>query len=245
MSLVTPGKYAAYPERLCEEKFADVYESPKSGNLVICMAFRLEGSGHVLKHWSALTQDGGPRMKTVEDLKGRFGWDGVDPWWFETADLSHVEVELVIEDEPDSNDPNKKWSRIKWVNTPGGRGGNYEARGDKRQLSAKYSSLFRAVAGPQPVKTAAKPPAAPPAKKPPAAPPAPVAPTEDSTLQDCWGALCEAMGGESQDEMTKNWFAIHEEVVPGKTQDDFSPADWGRVMGRIRKMAKALDSLAF
>ena len=243
MSLVTPGKYAAHPERLSEEKFADVYENDK-GNLILLMAYRLDDSGHVLRHYTCLAINGEIRQWTIEDLKARFGWDGVDLWWFETADLAHVEVEAVIEDEPGTD--GKIWSRIKWINTPGGRGGSYTPKQvDRRALSTKYSSLFRAVAGPQPVKAAPKPAAPPVPPTAPKTPAPPAAPGRTSTLQECWEKLCAAMQGEPQDAMTKNWFAIHEEVLPGKTQDDFSAEEWGRVLARIEKMATARDGIPF
>ncbi len=243
MSLVKPGKYAAHPERLCEEKFADVYEN-QNGNLILLMAYRMEDSGHVMKHWTTLAIQGEVKLRTIEDLKARFGWDGVDPWWFETADgLSEVPVELVIEDEPDKSDPRKVWSRIKWVNTPGGRGGTYAAKGDKRALGAKYGALFRAVAGPQPVKPAAQPPAATPPPRSVAPKPEAKADAAPSDLNACWQTLCGVMAGESEDSKASNWYALLEQTIPGKTQDDFSPTDWGQVMRALGEMKDARDQI--
>lgn len=238
MSLVKPGTYPAHPERLNAEKFAEVYESATSGNLVLHMAYRLDASGHVLQHWSALTQNGAPRERTIADLKERFGWDGCDPFWFETADLSGFPVEVVVEDEPGRSDPRQMFSKIKWVNTPGrGGGGGATKQVDRRALLAKYGAQFRAVAGPQPMKTAPKPPSAP--KPPPKAPDSmPPGAERLSTLNDAWIALC-TDNPASQDELAADWFAVQKEVCGEKTQDDFTPADWGRVLDRIEAMQKA------
>lgn len=233
MSLVKPGTYPAHPERLSAEKFSDVYEN-NNGNLILLMAIRLDDSGHVLRHYSTLAIGLEVRQKTVDDLKRRYGWDGIDPFWFETADLSNVQVEAVVEDEPGTD--GKLYSRIKWINTPGQRG-SYESRQvDRRAISAKYGSLFRACAGAQPVKPAPK--AAP---KPPAAPPKePAAPVKPSDLNACWTRLCEIVPA---NEAEATWFALHKEIVPNKTQDDFTPEDWGRLMARIEAMAAAMDDL--
>ncbi len=235
-----PGTYTAHPERLSPEKFADVYEKPENGNLILCMAFRIDDSGDVLKHWSVLAKGGAVNQRTVNDLKERFGWDGLDFFWFETADLSNVQVEAVIVEEPGLSDPTKLWPKIKWINTPGrGGGGGYAPKQvDRRALRAKYGALFRACAGPQPLSGAPKTPPAPPA---PQAPPAKK--VRPSTLQECWEKFCGAREGESQDSLAGDWYAMQKEVAPGKTQDDFTPDDWGRMYARIEAMIAATDDL--
>lgn len=251
MSLVKPGKYAAHPERLSDDQFADVYEND-NGNLILRMAFRLDDSGHILHHFTMLAKNGELKIKTIDELKARYGWDGLDPFWFVNADLSGVQVEAVIEDEPDQKDPNKIWSRIKWINTPGVRGGGSQPRQvDRRAISTKYGSLFRAVAGPQPMKPAAptksQPPKAATSAPPKTAPAAPSTPARSSSLNECWDRMCTAFPNSSQDELASFWFEYQKEAVPGKTQDDFTAADWGRVMDRIEKAAKVIaeDNLPY
>lgn len=239
MSLVNPGKYMAHPERFSEEKFAEVYENAK-GNLVLRMDYRLDETGHVLRHYSTLAVNGEIRQRTIEDLKTRFGWNGLDPLWFETADLAHVQVEAVVEDEV-GRDGNT-YSRLRWINTPGSHGGNEPRQVDRRAIQAKYGSLFRAVAGPQPT----------PQSVPQTAPsaPAPVAPTappvttvRPSTLQECWERMLAATRDATDDDRAKDWFAIQKEIAPSKTQDDFTPVDWGHILARIERMASVRTSI--
>jgi hypothetical protein len=202
--------------------------------------------------------DGTINTRTVDNLKAWSGWDGADPYWFMDQDLSGVDVEVVIANEPGFTDKTKMFPKIKWVNPPGGSNGGMPDAADRRAVLAKYGAKFRAVAGGTTVPTRA--PAAPspapapfprpavqqpdlprplhpvgPAAMPPTRPPAvapPVRPkTAGGTQASAWSRLC-ALGAQlTQEQREAIWFEAVD--ATGTDQADMTPEGWSQVTAAI------------
>jgi hypothetical protein len=248
MPHIQPGTYAA-----CATQAA-VYDKP-NGPLVLCLelAVRSDPPVRLKGYQSFTTKDGALNSRCIASLRECFPeWDGTDPFWFKDADLASQELSVVIEDEVSDRD-GKTYSKVAWINPPGGRGGGaMPASGNRAAILAKYGARFRALAGGVPAKPAAAPAAAAPAPTPPGpACPAKLeersgAPVEDdggsepgdepeggartSDMQECWHAFCEACPHKDRATISKAWWATLKDTVPGKQQGDFTPEDWGRVM---------------
>ena len=218
-------------------------------------AFRLECQGKELVHreWLELN-DGTISDKTIKRLRGCFPkWDGSIETLEQGFCVQDVEVEVTVENEQDKQDPEKWWTRTKFMDPPGGGSGS-AALPDKESrttLVSKYGARFRALAGGTSVKgesgkgqgvstagTATKAGASVPAKAglPPVKPPASARAgkvEETSTLEECWDALCKKHPDELREQVSERWFQMLAQVVPGKDQADFGPEDWGAVMAVI------------
>lgn len=136
---IADGTYAARPGA------ASVYESDK-GALVLALVVSIENGPELKSYHTLVNRDGSINTRTVENLKAWSGWDGVDPFWFMANDLSGVDVEIVLVNEPGFQDPNKLFPKVKWVNPPGG-GHKMPGCADRSAILAKYGAKFRAVAG--------------------------------------------------------------------------------------------------
>ena len=239
MPHITPGTHIA-----CATQAA-VYENA-NGTLVLCLDLevRADPPARLKGYQSLTTRDGAINTRCVESLRQCFPeWDGTDPFWFEDADLTGREVEIVVEDEVSDRD-GKTYSKVAWINPPGGRGGGaMPASGNRAAILSKYGSRFRALAGGAPAapKAAAPAPAevpAEPAQVEDAGDDSPPAPPEDAApavdMAACWRAFCDASPHKERAALNKAWWNLLKEAVPGKQQGDFSPADWGRVLHTIR-----------
>lgn len=165
---------------------------------------------------------------TIGQLRDALGWDGLDPFWLQDADLpDDFVVQLSIDDEEYQG---RVRSRVKWLAAadadPGAGPGLVErAEGAARsQLAARLGPKLRAIAGgtPAPAPTP-KPSAALPAA---AAPPPPV-PAAKWTKERAWTEVCEAapaaMDGEK---IAARWAAQLDKRFPGKGDNDMTSDDW-------------------
>jgi len=228
-------------------------------------SFRLECEGKELVHKEWLERnDGTINDKTINRLRACFPkWDGSIEMLEQGFCVQGVEVQVAVENEQDRQDPDKWWTRTRFMDPPGGTSGGSAALPNKvnrATLVGKYGSRFRALAGgkqvsgfgvPASVEATAgrqgsggKPeaekagPASAPQVGPPPAPSRPPAgsPTKDapvSTLDECWDALCKKHPDEFREQVTDRWFKLLEQIGEGKDQADFGPEEWGRVMSVI------------
>lgn len=241
MSLAA-GTYRAKPTG------ARVYENDK-GNLIVCVAVQIE-DGPELKAFSVIVDAAGVvKEKNVASLREWSGWDGQDPFWFTTADLTAIDVEVVTELQPGFNDATKMYASVKWINAPGRGAAPMKDSDDRRAILAKFGSQLRANAGGTPVKPAGakapvKAPVTKPATKAPAGTPPPPMGTpppglpppvleEPSTMEACWTALLKARPGIDQAGAQTAWYGVLASTFPGIVQTDLTPAQWGKIMASI------------
>lgn len=210
------------------------------------------------KHTMTIVKkDGTLQSRTIDTLKKVFGWDGQDPFWLQDQDFSAVEFDLVgIHDTytPEGSDEAKTIFKIQWMNAPGESGFKMPDSADRKSILAKYGSKFRALSGGKVVtpaaRTATQRPAeqeelAPASKaKGPApkasGPPAPAkrkntaAQARTSTMEEAWAALS-AANPDINDEavLAEKWYAILEEMFPGKDNGDFTIQEWGTAIEKI------------
>jgi len=231
MELMAEGTYDAVT------KSAVLFES-KQGALM-CV-FDIVVDGRILKAWITLVQKDGTvserGLKNVQDVMGWTAWDWAA---FEApADtFGGRACSVVIETAPDNNGHDE--SKIKWLNAPGGG----MQRADAKTMAAKYSAKFRAVLGG--TTPAARPAAAKPMTQPTlphrqdAPRPAVAVPSvANSTMEDCWAKLCEAMAGKPEAVIQAAWFRLLDKIGPGKNVADLSPTDWGQAMAMIARVPK-------
>lgn len=235
--LLENGTYAA--------TVRDVHLYERGEQKRLTAAFKLEAEGKEIVHreWLELN-DGTISEKTLARLREVFtAWDGSIEALDDGACCRDVEVEIVVENEQDQQDSSKTWTRVRWMNPPGGGAGNggMPDRVDRGSLVSRYGSKFRALAGgTRPVATNAdakkaavdlglKPASSlpPPAKKPAADTPA------ESSLEECWELACKRRAGKPRAEVEAAWFKVLDAVCPGKDAADLTPAEWGRIKGYI------------
>ena len=219
-------------------------------------AFRLECEGKELVHreWLELN-DGTISDKTIRRLRGCFpDWDGSIETLEQGFCVQDVDVDVTVENEQDRDDPEKWWTRIRYMDPPGGASGTatMPERENHDTLVSRYGARFRALASggsvgsgqrtvgsrdeEQAQKTAGPPPVSPPSRKPSAEATADKSAgkvEETSTLEQCWEGLCKKHPDELREQLSDRWFKLLEQTVPGKDQADFGPEDWGRVMAVI------------
>ena len=204
----------------------DVAVYLRGDNNRLSAAFRVEIEGKDLKYnaWLELN-DGTISTKTIDGLRKSFPkWDGTIETLDDISVVENVAVSCVIENEQDREDPAKWWTRIKWMNPPGGGGAELPVKASKATLAAKYGAKFRALAGGVPAKQMTLPP-------PPFAPVGPpVPPVAESTLEACWASVEKESA--SREVAEARWFALLAKV--GKDQAIMTGADWGRVMVEIK-----------
>lgn len=230
--LLENGKYPA--------TVRDVHLYERGDNKRLTAAFRIEAGDHELIHreWIELN-DGTISDKTHKRLRQCFpAWDGTIEALDEGFCCKDIEVDVIVENEPDQNDPGKLWTRTKMMFPRGGQGGGEKMpeKLARSTLVSKYASRFRALSGGTP--PAKQPPASAPPNPPPPAvdpkrPAAPEKPAPTSTPEACWAAICSLMEGKPREKIEINWFKILNEVIPGKDSGDFTPEDWGKVLPRV------------
>lgn len=232
------GKYPAHPTGRVE------VGEHKNGCLIATLEFDI-GEGRTISNTFWLTtKDGAVNTRSIETLKEIFGWDGADPFWLadHATELVDIPVELVIENETFTGDDGNDHTapKVKWVNPVGG-GGVKVANGDRASLLAKYGAKLRAVSGGTTplAKKSAPPPSAPPKTNPPTATKKANPP---STMEDCWKAITEAMAEKPRAEVEAKWFEIIKDVHGDKPQMEYTAADWGAVMAKLREV---FDNLPF
>jgi hypothetical protein len=217
-------------------------------------AFRLDCEGKELVHreWLELN-DGTISDKTIRRLRDCFtGWDGSIEMLEQGFCVQDVEVDVTIENERDRDDPEKWWTRVRYMDPPGGAGGSaaMPQAEQRATLVSKYGSRFRALAGGTPAKPGAvssggaeaKPKTVAAGEKSVAPPPPQAAPEpvqskvmgETSTLEECWEAVCKKHPDELREQVSERWFAMLAQVAPGKDQADFGPEDWGAVLAEVK-----------
>ncbi|MEN6532744.1 MAG: hypothetical protein ABFD89_03725 [Bryobacteraceae bacterium] len=92
-------------------------------------------------------KDGTINTTQVESLKATFGWDGRDPMWLQTTDLTGKTVQATVAEEEYNNNIFLKWQ---WINPADSQGqmGVSRATGDKaKAIAAKFGAMFRASTG--------------------------------------------------------------------------------------------------
>lgn len=206
--LPQPGKYDATISE------AIVYEA-KSGAVMISFKCVIDEQTAITGHQCVILKDGTISSKTIDRLKETFGWDGQDFFWFTDNIANLPQVSITVEAK--ENDKGELRPEVSWINKLGDSGSSIKPA-DRNSIMAKYGSKLRALSGGRP--------ATPPAARPPATPPAPNLPTRNSTMEDCWKALCEH--GESRSIANEAIQAAWSEIVnrSGTTQDKMTPAQW-------------------
>lgn len=256
MISIADGTYAARPGA------ASVYETD-GGALVLAILMQVADGPELKSYHTLVNKDGAINTRTVDNLKSWSGWDGADPFWFMDRDLSQIDVEVVIANEPGFTDPTKTFAKIKWVNPPGGgKGGGIPEAADRRSVLAKYGSKFRAVSGGAPVAaratTAAAPTPAPfprpavrqpnlphreaPPTRPPVAAPPELRKPAGATQASAWARLCELGASLTQDQREAIWFAAVDST--GMDQADMTPEGWARVQSSVEDKFKGTPQAA-
>jgi hypothetical protein len=198
-----------------------IYEDALTGADVSAEGMEITGFHYVEK------KDGTLNEGAVKSLKAAFGWDGLDPCWFETPDACQKPVQITVGMEEYKG---KTSPKVQWLNPYGSTGGGGIVHADEAQASAlknRLGSKLRALSGGA---AAAKPPAA---KAPKGRPTAPTAAAATATADDAWEVFAAAKGASEAE-----WNRILAEMFPGKAQSAYTPADWGRV--KVEAAAKIL-----
>ena len=222
----------------------DISVHLRGENERLTAALRLECEGKELLHkeWLELN-DGTISDRTIRRLRDCFSkWDGSIEMLEQGFCVQDVEVDVTIENEQDRDDPEKWWTRVRYMDPPGGASGTaaLPPAETRATLVSKYGARFRALAGGTPAKPAGDQAAAAPATPPPSPAPPAAAPAktqgamEVSSMEECWEALCKKCPDELREQVSDRWFELLARVVPGKDQADFGPEDWGAVMTEIR-----------
>ena len=224
MTVTQPGTHKA------KTTAASVYET-KDGALMVAMAFDADDGSSIIERFCLASKAGDIQQITHRNLREAYGWDGADPFWLTDTDLSTVDVEIVVENEPDQRTGEMR-PRVRWVNKPGF--GKMPESGDRRAILAKYGSRLRALAGGTPVKPVAKtapPPAATKSQAPPPSPATKPANTvKPGTMEEAWGEFCRAAGDlTSEQQSAEWWYNLIDKVTGGKTAETCTAEDWGAI----------------
>ena len=250
---IADGTYGARPGA------ASVYESEK-GALVLALVVKLTDGPELKSYHTLVNKDGAINTRTVDNLKAWSGWDGTDPFWFMERDLSGIDVEVVIVNEPGFSDATRLYPKVKWVNPPGGGMGGVPDAADRRTVLAKYGAKFRALAGgtpvgrsgggaiaprsdslpvggpaaaiplPAPVRTIPPVPSYP-ADAPPQRTEAGRRPAPQATQAAAWGKLCQMGANLTPENREEIWFACVD--ATGVDQVSMTPAGWAQVIAKI------------
>jgi len=165
----------------------------------------------------------------IHALKSAFGWDGTDPFWFETTDLSKKPVTLVLDWETCEG---KDRLRIKYLNPHGqtGGGGTSITRADestKRAMAGRLGSKLRAISGPP--KPAARP--TPPKPRP---TPGPKSKPTGKTYDEVWAQYCQTTGYDAadaprQEELAVQWWEAVGKVAGDTPTENLTPEQWAAI----------------
>lgn len=199
-------------------------------------AFLLEVDGKEITHreWLELN-DGTISEKTLARLRRCFPkWDGTIEKLEEGFCVRDTEVEIVVENQEDEKEPGKWWTKILFMNPPGGKGATIPEKMDRGTLVSKYASRFRALAGGTKTVEIRKSPAFMPPTHKQEKPPEPAqSPAREATMEECWAAHCQRHDGQPREEVEADWFSLLKHIMPGKESGDFTPQEWGQVLERI------------
>lgn len=220
-----------------------LYEGEK-GQLICAFHFELLDSGNnptgvflQNRTHTLFRPDTGVNMKNVERFVECFGWDGTDPTWLETTDLSDRVVEVKVENKPDLKGVVR--SQVAFINLPGkGRGGEMPTSIPRDEVLRKYGTQFKAASAsigrkpsyptatkkeepPKPAPVVEPPKVEPPADEPPQVEP-PAAKAEPLTRADAWKVCKEVYGGNAHN-VWKSLFARH---YPDKDTQSLDAKDW-------------------
>jgi len=174
-------------------------------------------------------RDGSLNTFTIDALKAAFGWDGVDPFWLQDADLDDHPVQITTEFEEYEG---QRRLKVRWLNPYGSSGGGGVTRADGEKAKAIRNRLggkLRAYSGGQTVRppkaTSPKP------SPPPVPPPAVPAAGPGCTMEEAWAAFAATEAAKKLDQaaLEKEWFRILAEMFPGREPHDLTPQDWARV----------------
>jgi hypothetical protein len=207
-------------------------------------ALRLECEGKELLHreWLQLN-DGTISERAIRRLRQCFPkWDGTIEALEEGFCVRDVDVDVTVENEQDRQDPEKWWTRTKYIDPPGGSMSSPALpQGESRTtLVSKYGARFRALSGGSPKaeigsqksedgsQTTDGPPSRP-------TMPPPAAPVATVTMEECWDAMCGKYPDELREQVGERWFTLMEQVHPGKDPAELGPDEWGRVMAEVRR----------
>lgn len=231
--LPQPGTYKA------KTASGVVYET-EGGALMVAFDFGIDSETSIVARQCLVSKAGEVLQNNVRSLKEAFGWDGADPFWLADTDLSDREVEIVVEME--AGQDGQPRPTVRWINAPGRGGGMGGIKpADRNAVLAKYGGKFRALAGGTAVKPApAKPAGAtlqlqatrpPPAVRPLPTKPGPARPAvQPATIQDAWGAFCQAAGSSFDEAQLQDlWYKAVAELTGGKDQAACTPEDWGAI----------------
>jgi hypothetical protein len=166
--------------------------------------------------------------KTVANLKAATRWDGVNIPWLIEAEWPAFQITVGAEEYQ-----GKTKNKVQWLNPNNSTGGAEIVTGDMKSIVAKYGAMFRAVAGPQPVK--APPQSAPPTK---GKTPPQAKKVDPSDQVECWNLFSGAYPDALREDLEAMWFGEIGKLVKGKDPGDFTPEDWGKVKVEFAKLAK-------
>jgi hypothetical protein len=153
--LLENGKYAAVVKDA--SLFMRTVKTKDGGTAErLTAAFRLECQGKELVHreWLELN-DGTISDKTIKRLRECFPqWDGSIETLEQGFCVRDVEVEVTVENEQDKQDPEKWWTRTRFMDPPGGGSGSaaLPEKESRATLVSKYGARFRALAGGTPAR---------------------------------------------------------------------------------------------
>lgn len=121
-----------------------VYET-EGGALMAAFDFGIDADHSIMGRVCLASKAGELQQNNLRSLREAFGWDGADPFWLADTDLSAIEVEIVVENEPDQNGNPRP--TVRWINAPGRSHGGMPQSGDRKAILAKYGAKLRALAG--------------------------------------------------------------------------------------------------
>lgn len=212
-----------------------IWEKAETGTLN--MTGKFDVGGHELTYMFNLIQkDGTPNTRTIGFLKDTFGWDGKDFDFLQNGDFSAIELDAVCINEAGQKDPTKFYTKIQYINKPGGAAVDIPAPTDTKTLTAKYGAKFRALsptttkptAQPAPAPAPAAAPTAPAAPKTPPKRPAAAKPTP-SDEAECWEKACQLRPNDDPDAQAE-YFWSNVAKVCGDKVSEITPEEWGKVM---------------
>jgi hypothetical protein len=131
-------------------KDISVYLRGENERLTAALRLECEGKELVHREWLELN-DGTISDKTIKRLRQCFPkWDGSIETLEQGFCVKDVEVEVTVENEQDKQDPEKWWTRTKFMDPPGGGSSGSASMPEKVSrgtLVSKYGARFRALAG--------------------------------------------------------------------------------------------------
>jgi hypothetical protein len=195
----------------------------------------------------------------IESLpKAYFRWDGEEAFPIPEDVAIEADLACVYEEyTPPEGEPRQVF-KISWVNVPGESGFRMPEPADRKSVLAKFGSKFRALSeGSKPVAAALKnQPAQPPARKSGSASTSKSSghpadgkkdPAENTsvhartgTQEEAWAFLGKCRPDVlEEDKLGEIWYAMIEELYPGKESSDLSIQEFGVLMNTIEERSVA------